>query len=164
MKTASGALLLLNLFWLSLVYSVPLDLYRTVQTGEATYYSQGAANSGHCTLDAPFWPGVTVTTVAIASATYGASVVCGMCIQINGTGTGSGSNPVSRAPFLTYVTDECPTCTRGSDIDIATGLDGRWGITWTAVECPVGSTNLQFVHQGSNEYYLKLQVRNGRME
>ncbi len=37
--------------------------------------------------------------------------------------------------------------------------DGAWGMTWIAVPCGVTS-NVQYLLQGSNSYYIKLQVRN----
>uniref|UniRef100_A0A2C9M9B3 Uncharacterized protein n=1 Tax=Biomphalaria glabrata TaxID=6526 RepID=A0A2C9M9B3_BIOGL len=32
-----------------------------------------------------------------------------------------------------------------------------------AVQCPVGSSTIQYAFQGSNPYYLKLQIRNARI-
>jgi hypothetical protein len=49
------------------------------------------------------------------------------------------------------------------DVDLGLTGDGRWGIYWTANDCPVGSTFLQYLFQGSNLYYIKLQVRNHRV-
>ena len=31
-----------------------------------------------------------------------------------------------------------------------------------AVQCPVGESKLEYLFQGSNPYYVKVQVRNGR--
>jgi len=88
---------------------------------------------------------------------YNGSVVCGMCLMVTGNGTGSGSNPIV-GTFKAFVNDLCPTCSYGS-LDLGTGLDGKWLISWIAVDCEVKS-NVQYMLQGSNDYYIKLQVRN----
>jgi hypothetical protein len=36
--------------------------------------------------------------------------------------------------------------------------DGQWEISWQAINCPVGDTKIQYVHENSNEYYIKVQV------
>lgn len=61
------------------------------------------------------------------------------------------------------MTDECPECAEG-DLDLATSGDGRWGVEWQAVQCNTGDTPVQYSFQGSNNYYLKLQVANTRCE
>jgi hypothetical protein len=48
------------------------------------------------------------------------------------------------------------------DVDLGVDGDGRWDITIQAVQCPVGSGKINFKFQGSNEYYIKLQVQNSR--
>jgi len=92
------------------------------------------------------------------SAQYADSTPCGTCLQVTATGTGSGANPIT-GTFLAIVTDECPSCGSGS-LDLATGGDGAWGISWVAVDCPVGTIALSYVFQGSNSWYLKVQVQN----
>jgi len=82
---------------------------------------------------------------------------CGVCIQMQGTGTGSGNNPISKTPQTVFAHDECNGCATGS-LDLAVTLDGSWGITWKAVVCPVGSEKLKYKFQGSNPYYIKVQV------
>lgn len=47
-------------------------------------------------------------------------------------------------------------------VDLAENGDGRWEVEIQAVQCPVGSTKLEYKFQGSNPWYLKLQVRNAR--
>ncbi|XP_059142648.1 uncharacterized protein LOC131930253, partial [Physella acuta] len=49
------------------------------------------------------------------------------------------------------------------DVDFALNGDGRWGISIRAVQCPVGTSTIQYAFQGSNPYYLKLQIRNARI-
>ena len=47
-------------------------------------------------------------------------------------------------------------------VDFAENKDGRWDISIQAVQCPVGDNKLQYAFQGSNPWYLKLQVSNYR--
>jgi len=82
---------------------------------------------------------------------------CGVCIQMQATGTGSGSNPISKTPQTVFAHDLCGGCATGS-LDLAVAGDGSWGITWKAVVCPVGSEKLKYKFEGSNPYYLKVQV------
>ena len=49
------------------------------------------------------------------------------------------------------------------DIDFALNGDGRWDIKVQAVQCPVGDTTIQYLFQGSNPWYIKLQIRNARI-
>ena len=48
------------------------------------------------------------------------------------------------------------------DVDIGDAGDGRWDVEIQAVQCPVGDTKIQYSYQGSNLWYIKLQVRNAR--
>jgi len=82
---------------------------------------------------------------------------CGLCIQLSGTGAGSGASPISKTPFTVFVHDQCPGCATG-DIDLSESGDGRWKISWTAVPCPVGSDKFSYKFQGSNPWYIKLQI------
>jgi len=82
-----------------------------------------------------------------------------MCINMTGTGTGSGANPLGAGKsYIVYVNNQCPSCA-DSGIDIGLSGDGAWGITWEAVPCPV-TGNIQYLLQGANAYYIKLQIRN----
>ena len=51
---------------------------------------------------------------------------------------------------------------RQGDVDLGVSGDGRWDVSIQAVQCPVGSSKLEYKFQGSNPYYIKLQVRNAR--
>jgi expansin (peptidoglycan-binding protein) len=88
---------------------------------------------------------------------YTGSEVCGMCGMITGTGQGSGRDPIT-GNFKIIVGDLCPECASGS-LDLEGGKDGRWQIKWIATECGITS-KVQYVFQGSNPYYIKLQVKN----
>jgi len=59
--------------------------------------------------------------------------------------------------LLFFSHDQCGGCATNS-IDLSTSGDGSWGISWKAVPCPVGSEKLKYKFQGSNAYYLKMQV------
>jgi len=130
------------------------------QSGQATYYGV-YTNGGACTLD-PTPPAGTASstyaTVAIATNVWANSEFCGTCLNVNYLGTGSGANPPP-SNFLVYVNNECPSCSTNG-IDLGLSGDGVWNVAWEAVPCPVGSTNIQFLLQGANSYYIKLQVRN----
>ena len=71
------------------------------------------------------------------------------------------ANPVPQQTQYAIVGDLCPECQSG-DLDQATSGDGRWTISWYPVQCNVGSSNFIYSFQGSNPYYLKLQVANTR--
>lgn len=71
------------------------------------------------------------------------------------------ANPVPQQTQYAIVGDLCPECSAG-DLDQATAGDGRWKISWYPVQCNVGESNFIYSFQGSNPYYLKLQVANTR--
>ena len=51
-------------------------------------------------------------------------------------------------------------------LDQASVGDGRWTIAWTPVQCPVGTaqgtSTFFYSFQGSNPWFLKLQIANNR--
>lgn len=63
--------------------------------------------------------------------------------------------------MLTAVTDLCPECKPG-DLDQARAGDGRWQINWYPVQCNVTNTPFWYSFQGSNTWYIKMQVANTR--
>lgn len=77
-----------------------------------------------------------------------------MCVSISGI-------PGEPNNLLAYVNDRCPECLTGA-IDLGWTGDGRFPITWKAVDCPVIG-NLQYLFQGSQPFYMKLQVRNNKI-
>ncbi|CAN0192998.1 unnamed protein product, partial [Phaeothamnion confervicola] len=101
---------------------------------------------------------------------YANGMSCGMCIAASGTGSGSGRNPLPTNKIRygvskdVVVVDRCPECGKGSvDWRDNTQLDGRFGMKWYPVQCPVGATKLQYKTEGSNVWYLKLSIRNSRV-
>uniref|UniRef100_A0A2C9KME2 Expansin-like EG45 domain-containing protein n=1 Tax=Biomphalaria glabrata TaxID=6526 RepID=A0A2C9KME2_BIOGL len=72
---------------------------------------------------------------------------------------------INRPQFLDSLT--CGICLKiafclGS-VDFALKGDGRWSISMQAVQCPVGGSTIQYAFQGSNPWYIKLQIRNARI-
>ncbi|CAK0762005.1 hypothetical protein CVIRNUC_002914 [Coccomyxa viridis] len=92
---------------------------------------------------------------------YG-SQTCGMCIAMHGTGPGSGLDPVPLTTQYVLVSNLCPECLAGS-LDQEINGDGRWTIEWYPVQCAVGTTPLVYSFQGSNAYYIKMQISNHRV-
>eukprot|EP00397_Hematodinium_sp_SG-2012_P030216 GEMP01031984.1.p1 GENE.GEMP01031984.1~~GEMP01031984.1.p1 ORF type:complete len:347 (+),score=68.14 GEMP01031984.1:411-1451(+) len=83
-----------------------------------------------------------------------------MCVRYHGSAAGGlGSDPISTEWKTAIVVDSCPDCKKG-DLDFGAKKDGRWGIEWYAIPCPVGTSNVQYAFEGSNKWYLKVQVRN----
>jgi len=150
------------------------SLFSTTITGYGTYYgpsvkTNGGGNCGYGIMypDFVFRSSPAVTLIAMNPTYYkgdsGTSDGCGLCVSIKGTGTGSGANPISTTPWIGFVQDQLPSGGSG-DIDLALTGDGKWGISWTAVACPVTSGDYFFYKfQGSNNYYIKLQVVNAKL-
>jgi expansin (peptidoglycan-binding protein) len=165
----SSSLWFTFLILIPLIYSdtssttAAVSYFTTTQTGQGTYYGNGD-QGGACGL----WPlpafATSLTRVALNSPQYqsgNTSQGCGMCFTLYGTGVGSGANPI-KGPIYGFVNNLCPECATGS-VDLGVTGDGRWNIYWTANDCPVGNTYLQYLWQGSNTYYIKVQVRNHRV-
>jgi len=144
-----------------IVYGKVSDLYTQQQSGDGTYYGQSTSGAcGFSNLYPPFVSSNNMISVALNGNQYiedNLSEGCGVCIQMQGTGSGSGSNPISTTPRLVFVHDACFGCSTG-DIDLGIDGDGRWKITWKAVPCPVGNSPFYYKFQGSNPWYLKLQI------
>lgn len=139
-----------------------LNLYRNKFPGDGTYY--GAGESGTCSYTPPSLPPVAANIrrlVALNRPQFFGSLACGMCFKVHASGQGLGNDPIT-GDFVVFVKDLCPECLAGS-IDLAEDGDGRWKVEIQAVQCPVGSTKLEYKFQGSNPWYLKLQIRNARI-
>ncbi|CAG5126535.1 unnamed protein product [Candidula unifasciata] len=140
-----------------------LNLYKNEFKGDGTYY--GYTLEGTCTYGDDYPPAGKDSRisalVALNAPQFMNSLVCGICLRVVGTGEGLGSDPI-KGEHIVFVKDLCPECKTGS-VDFSLDGDGRWDITIQAVQCPVGSSKIQYSFQGSNEWYLKLQVRNARI-
>ncbi|KAJ7354970.1 hypothetical protein OS493_029080 [Desmophyllum pertusum] len=89
------------------------------------------------------------------------SLGCGMCVEITGSGKGSGSNPVTGVTKA-IVHDLCGGCGKGG-YDLYIPGDGRWEIESKAIDCPTvpgKNGNLMFRFVDKNLWSFKLQVRN----
>jgi expansin len=90
---------------------------------------------------------------------YADSALCGACVQISGP----------RGTTTVRITDQCPECAPGAiDLaqaifaEIADPIDGRVPITWTVVPCDTPAPVSYFFKDGSNPWWLAVQVRNHR--
>ncbi|CAC5426364.1 exlX [Mytilus coruscus] len=141
-----------------------LNLYHNKFKGDGTYY--GAGEQGTCSYSPPSLPptvaaGNIKRYIALNKPQFFNSLSCGMCFKVHGSGKGLGSDPIV-GDSIVFVKDLCPECLAGS-VDLAENGDGRWEVEIQAVQCPVGNTKLEYKFQGSNPWYLKLQVRNARI-
>ncbi|XP_046350524.2 uncharacterized protein LOC124131349 isoform X1 [Haliotis rufescens] len=141
-----------------------LSLFQQKFTGDGTYY--GHTDTGMCQYNPPSLPPAALNpkikyTVALNKPQFQDSFGCGMCFKVHGSGKGSGNSPIT-GDFFVFANNLCPECHAGS-LDFAVSGDGRWNIEIQAVQCPVGNTNIEYKFQGTNPYYIKLQVRNARI-
>lgn len=121
--------------------------------GKGTYY--GATEGGNCGIRQPrpdFYS--KYQPLAMNDAQY--EGMCGACLEVTGTGEGSGANPIV-GTFKAYAMDRCPECPYG-DIDLAKSGDGRWDVSWKVIPCE-GSSHIEFQFEGSHEFYIKMQPR-----
>ena len=127
-----------------------------VRTGEGTYYDFKAAGGiGNCSFDdtkiSPFLIG------AMNDEDYGTADFCGACVHVDG--------PIGSVKV--QIIDRCPECVSG-DIDlspeafekIAKIIDGRINISWHVVPCEVNGNITFHYKEGSNKWWLGIQVRN----
>jgi expansin (peptidoglycan-binding protein) len=140
-----------------------LNLFHQTYSGDGTYYGntkEGTCSYGnnvpHAGTDSKIW-----ALAALNAPQFMGSLVCGLCVKITGSGHGLGSNPIN-GQHIVFIKDLCPECKAG-DVDLALNGDGRWNIQIQAVQCPVGNTKIQYSFQGSNPWYVKVQIRNARI-
>ncbi|XP_059142651.1 expansin-YoaJ-like [Physella acuta] len=140
-----------------------LNIFNNDFSGDGTYYGEGTG--GTCQYSTPLPPAATDpkigALVALNRPQFLDSLTCGMCLRVTGSGNGLGNSPITGS-FIVFVKDLCPECKEG-DVDLALNGDGRWDVTIRAVQCPVGASTIQYTFQGSNPWYLKLQIRNARI-
>ncbi len=133
---------------------IPCGAAPVERTGEGTYYD--ADGSGNCSFDPS--PG-DLMVAAMNEADYAGSAVCGQCITVDGP---DGSVTVR-------LVDRCPGCAPG-DVDlsreafarIAPLSAGRVPITWRAVPCDVSGPLRYRFKEGSNAWWVAIQIRNHR--
>jgi len=120
--------------------------------GDGTYYDTSAGIYA-CSL-----PRGDDLIAAINDPQWAGSQHCGECLHVIGP----------KGAVTVRVVDRCPECLSG-DLDlsetafdlIADRADGRVDISWDRVACPV-SGPVAFEFEGSNPFYLKVQVQNHR--
>lgn len=122
-------------------------------SGMATFYA--ADGTGNCSFDAEPTPMVT----AVAAPDWNGSAHCGRCLRVWGP---DGVVDVR-------VVDQCPECPAGHlDLSaeafdvIADPLDGIVPIAFRSIECPVAGPLAIREKEGSNPWWLALQVRDHR--
>ncbi|MCB1582878.1 MAG: hypothetical protein R3E90_09560 [Marinicella sp.] len=157
--------LLVGVWGLADGQNTAVTLYQNQQAGEATYFQESLF--GNCSISPtlPAWGDLLTYHVALSPTQYSSgdsSGGCGVCLQGTYLGTGNGTTPPPNT-FTALVVDQCPGCNVG-DLDLAddTG-DGRWDISWQAIDCPVGNDKLAYLLQGSNPFFIKVGVRNHRI-
>ncbi|KAK7093758.1 hypothetical protein V1264_007452 [Littorina saxatilis] len=141
-----------------------VSLYQEWNEGDGTYFDSKGEGSCQISTTDPLPPAAQNADflAALNVEQYLSSAACGMCFRVQGDGKGRGLTPIN-GDYIVYVQDLCPSCKAG-DMDLmAVNGDGRWDIRIKAVQCPVRNTFIQYWLQGSNAWYIKLQVRNTRV-
>jgi expansin (peptidoglycan-binding protein) len=122
-------------------------------TGVATWYA--ADGTGACSFDAS--PDLMVTAVALPD--WAGSAHCGQCLEVWGP----------EGHIVVRVVDQCPECPSGHlDLSyqafdaIADPNTGVIPIAFRSIECPVTGTISVQQKDGSNVWWLALQVRDAR--
>lgn len=139
--------------------------YEATFKSEATYYGD-YPGGGACSLDplSPMSSQPGWIRVAAGAYDFQNSLGCGMCVEIKGSGIGSGSDPVTGV-IKAVVHDLCGGCGKGG-YDLYIPGDGRWEIETKAIDCPTvpgKNGNIMFRFTGSNPWYVKLQARNTKV-
>ena len=126
-----------------------------LHTGVATYYDF-ADGGGNCCF--PPTPD-NLMVGAMNHTDYDNSYACGSCVAIDG--------PDSAIEIR--IVDQCPECKPGHiDLSplafslIAPIEHGRVPITWRVIPCPVNGPIVYHFKEGSNPWWIALQIRNHR--
>lgn len=122
--------------------------------GEGTYYA--ADGSGNCSFEAS--PG-DLMVAAMNTTDYDGANACGACITVDGP---AGSVTVR-------IVDRCPGCPAG-DVDLSEQAfaaisplsAGRVPIIWRYVPCTVSGPIRYHFKDGSNPFWVAIQIRNHR--
>ncbi len=124
------------------------------ESGDGTYYA--ADGTGNCSFDAS--PD-DLMVAAMNAPDYANAAWCGACLEVT-----SGS-----AKVTVRVVDQCPGCKHG-DLDLSQQAflilsplaAGRIPITWHEVACPVTGAASYHFKDGSNPYWIAIQMRDTR--
>jgi expansin (peptidoglycan-binding protein) len=125
------------------------------QMGVATFYD--ATGAGNCSFD----PSPNdLMVAAMNAAQYDNSAVCGECVAVTGP----------MGTVTVRIVDQCPGCESGHlDLSaqafamIAMPSQGRVSITWQPVSCVVLGPIQYHFKDGSNPYWVAIQLRNTRL-
>ena len=125
-------------------------------TGEGTYYD--ATGAGNCSFSAQSGP---LYIAALNDPDYDNAAWCGACAEVTG--------PDGEANVTVRIVDRCPECASG-DLDLSPDAfaelselsAGRIDISWRFVPCDVPNHLNYVVKDGSNQWWLALQVREHR--
>jgi len=134
--------------------STPCTFTKTTYEGEGTYYD--ADGSGNCGF--PATPD-DLLVGAMNHTDYADSAACGTCVAIEGP----------EGAVHVRIVDQCPECAPG-DIDlslqaferISPRAAGRVAIRWHYEPCPVRGGVIYHFKDGSNPWWVAIQVRNHR--
>lgn len=123
-------------------------------TGTATFYLE-ADGTGACSFDASPDPMIT----AISALDWSDALHCGRCLRVWGP----------EGSIVVKVVDQCPECPSGHlDLSpaafdaIADPLVGQVPIAFRSVPCEVAGNLSIKQKEGSNDWWLALQVRDAR--
>lgn len=115
----------------------------------------GAPAIGACSLPLP----PVGLYAAVSDDDWAGSEKCGRCLRVTG--------PHGEATVI--VTERCFDCPPGAlelsetaFLQIANATSGIVPIAWETVACDVGEQTMQLEFEGSNPYYLKVQVQRHR--
>jgi expansin (peptidoglycan-binding protein) len=122
-------------------------------TGVATFYD--ADGSGACSFDTA----VDLMVTAVAAPDWAGSLHCGRCLEVWGP----------EATIVVRVVDLCPECPSGHlDLSaeafdvIADPVQGVVPIAFRSIPCPVAGPLAVRQKEGSNPWWLALQMRDHR--
>ena len=125
----------------------------TLHVGEATYYDF-ADGSGACGF-APSPDDLRVA--AINAPQWAGSAMCGACARVTGP----------EGELVVRIVDLCPECAEG-DLDLSPSAfesiapleAGRVDVSWHVVPCEVTGNVVYHFKEGSNPWWMAIQVRN----
>ena len=126
-----------------------------VHSGVATYYDF-ADGGGNCCF--PPTPD-DLMVGAMNHTDYDGSYACGSCVEIDGPDS----------TIRVRIVDQCPECNAGHiDLSplafslIAQIEHGRVPITWRVIPCSVAGPIIYHFKEGSNPWWIAIQIRNHR--
>jgi hypothetical protein len=140
-----------------------LSYYQSaVKQGYTSWYDSWSPGSGcgyNENIFAGYQPSV-VLTAAINQGQYYNGEICGMCIQVNNVtaiGDYNTLKPFPSTPFIAFINNLCTTCTTNQlDFYRTPQVQNNWYLDWIAVDCPVGTTKIQYqIEKGGHNYYFK---------